>query len=322
MRSSRFVLITGGGLIGVYALTMLINGIVLSVGNGGESVSGWVKAFAIIIPAIMLLGASICLIFREKLEDHWIASTIAQCELFMSVGLTVAFTAIVPDAVAAVYANLKNWCPIDPMPLLGVNPLWAAAQILVGLWLLCGLGISMADNEQKLPYLIVRTICLGAILFVWLPFLHSLGWINPTEDFPIPLFVFFCALYYPIFLFIRVLMVEDDEIKMLIVASLVGAAALIPYFFLVYLLSGLFILLYSFVLMAWSFVTQYTWLTILFLFCFLGIAPYAVVTLNASGQVVDSYSFEGFEGVKGIARILVVVAIIALIIFGIAKCSA
>jgi hypothetical protein len=319
MKSSRFPLILGGGIAGAIALLMLANGVMFAF-KGDAS---WlVNTFAISLPAMLLLGAALCLKFLDGLQDHWIASTFAQYEIVLSLGLVAAFTAAAPSAVEAVYSNLDSWLPFGIFALLGEKPAWTALQILAGLWLLCDLGISMADDEQPLPFLLVRTLCMAAIIYAWLPFLHYLGWITPTKDFPMPLFVFFCALYYPIMLLIRFIMTSEDEISMLLGASAIGAVGIIPYFFIIYLLSGLFILLYTFVLGAWAFVTQYTWLTILFLFCFLGISPFAYITKDSSGRVTDTYVFSGFEGVSGFSRVIVVIAIIALIIFGVRKCAA
>lgn len=259
----KITLIGSSALKALYGLLMLVNSIVF-IRSGAGPASGWLKWLAVGLPAVLLLCGAVSLVLNAKLYDRHKTAFTVRWLMFAAVGINLILTAVAPGAMGAVYANLAQWTGLDILALWGDKALWVAALIPVGLYILYCMG--QDADEVQLPVLLLRTLLFAATVFVWIPFLTTLGFMQPRADFPMPLLIFFCVVFYPIFLLIRVLLSEDyEDLGSTLLGCLVAAGAIVPYFLLIKLLAGALIWVYGFAVLAYEFIAGRSWATIAFL---------------------------------------------------------
>jgi hypothetical protein len=170
----KITLTVSSGLLGVYALLMLIGGIM----TGLEITSAYIKAYYIILPAMLLVGAALCIVLQNRFidqqgNDDRKTPAVFNCLIAQPVFLNVLFAYSVPEWLAPVYTNVKSFSKIDIPALFNGNGVFITTLVLTGIFFFCKMGFYLLHEERPMPYLVSNAISKTAFFLIYLPILNS-----------------------------------------------------------------------------------------------------------------------------------------------------
>ena len=234
-----------GVIMGLIGLLMAINNVIFAAGDQLPVII-WPKIFAVLVPLAAAAAGVVSAVKNENLQYSEKLRKAVRYAIFAAMAVNLGLLKAFPETADMMYVTLKNWIGLDVHALLGQNALWIIAVALVGIFLL----YAFIDDIDRLgfPLALTRIICCALVVFVEIPILINLSWMQPPQDFPPLLFVLLSAVFYPLF---WSFMSKDAGVVKTAVGLIIGGAALIGYWKLIYLVSGVLVPVWLFISIGW-----------------------------------------------------------------------